>query len=257
MTRAAAAFEALMLAGLGGFMVWLAFSADYWLLLNPKFRWLTGLAGALLAAAGLAAMALAAKRRAGGARAALFALLLAACLISQPVVLATPGVDAASVLDEPARSKPTQASRVAWNGQEYIRINVAELFMLAQNAKADPTARRYVFRAQVVSDPEMDKGGVLLAGRLMVWCCLADAVVVAFLVDHGGPAPALGDWVEAHGRLTPAQATAHADVEAKLKAGPMLAIERKYLFRAEHLRPCPAPSVPYIFTVHQAEPYAY
>ncbi|MCF8034754.1 MAG: hypothetical protein K9K66_13935 [Desulfarculaceae bacterium] len=250
--------EGLAVAGLGLCMLMLAFSQDYWMLLNPKFRWLTGSAGGLLALCGLA-IALAPGRRAGPLRPLLLAALLVVGLGWDLGAWSQPGVGTGGAAFNP-QQRQRIASRLSHGGHEYIKINLAELFLLAEKKPPAWAGKRYVFRGQVVNTPALEAKGRFAVVRLSVWCCLADAVWVGFSVSlpPGAEPPAQGQWVRLYGRLEPRPAAPDQSEAVMDKVTNRLtAINERCFFQSEEVAPIPAPSPPYMFQTRSQEPYAY
>ena len=255
--RLFASLEALILAGLGLFMLTLSFSQDYWMLLNPKFRWLTGSAGGLLVLCGLVA-ALAAGRRSGPLKTLVLAALLMVCLAWDQGAFSQPGVGADAEPFTHAQ-KERIASRVTRDGQEYIKINLAELFVLAEQGDPAKLKQRYVLRAQVVNTPNLKGKGRFALVRLSVWCCLADAVWVGFLATPvDGAFPPMGSWVAVYGTLEPRPgAPEKSEAQLDKRTNRVSAINQRYLFKADKVMPIKPLAVPYMFEMRPEEPYAY
>ncbi|MCB2193791.1 MAG: hypothetical protein KQI62_19600 [Deltaproteobacteria bacterium] len=253
--RLFASLEGLILAGLGLFMLTLSFSQDYWMLLNPKFRWLTGSAGGLLALCGLVA-ALAAGRRSGPLKTLVLAALLVVCIAWDLGAFSQPGVEAGAFTHA---QKERIASRVTRDGHEYIKINLAELFVLAENGDPAKLGQRYVLRAQVVNTPNLRSKDRFALVRLSVYCCLADAVWVGFLaapVDNDFPD--MGSWVAVYGTLQPRpNAPEKSEAQMDSRTNRVSAINQRYLFKADKVVPIKPLAVPYMFEIRPEEPYAY
>ncbi|MBU1277500.1 MAG: hypothetical protein KJ720_19170 [Proteobacteria bacterium] len=255
--RLFASLEGLILAGLGLFMLVLSFSQDYWMLLNPKFRWLTGSAGGLLVLCGLAA-ALAPGRRAGPLKPLVLAALLLVCLAWDRGAFSQPGAGAGAGPFTSAQ-KQQIASRVTRDGHEYIKINLAELFTLAENGAPEKLNQRYVFRAQVVETPKLKAQGLFAVVRLSVYCCLADAVWVGFLTAPPEAAfPPMGSWVAVYGKLRPRPgAPEKSESQLDSRTNRVSAINQRFLFKADKVTPIQPMAVPYMFEARRQEPYAY
>uniref|UniRef100_B8DQL9 TIGR03943 family protein n=1 Tax=Nitratidesulfovibrio vulgaris (strain DSM 19637 / Miyazaki F) TaxID=883 RepID=B8DQL9_NITV9 len=76
-------------------------------------------------------------------------------------------------------------SRATYAGKDYVRINVAELFLLEQRNRPDELAGRYVFRGAVTRHPALDARGAVAVFRVSLYCCLADATAGGFAVRPG------------------------------------------------------------------------
>ncbi|BEQ13232.1 TIGR03943 family putative permease subunit [Desulfoferula mesophila] len=255
--RLFASLEALILAGLGLFMLTLSFSQDYWMLLNPKFRWLTGGAGGLLTLCGLVA-ALATGRRSGPLKTLVLAALLVVCLAWDQGAFSQPGVSPGAAPFTRSQQERI-ASRVSRGGHEYVKINLAELFVVAEEGDQAKLDQRYVLRAQVVDTPNLKSQGRFALVRLSVYCCLADAVWVGFLAAPAdGVFPPMGSWVSVYGRLEPRpNAPQKSEAQLDSRTNRVSAINQRYYFQADKVVPLEPPAVPYMFEIRQQEPYAY
>ena len=258
--------EGLALLGAGGLLFGLALSGRYWHFLNPRFAPIslaTGLALALLAP--LAAFRPAGPRPGGLLRLLGFALFLslagfavfwtgpapgAAPKAAAPFV-APPGPAPQTLDPEPA---PLPPSRVLREGREYVRLNLAELFLLADQRPRDVPAH-FLVLGQVRQGRRAKAAGLALLSRTAVVCCLADAVSCCFLADLG-QAPE-GQWLEVYGRLEPL-------ADPKLAKSPPPGPEASVSACNEHFRivveaaePVPPPEMPYIFEFRDREPFAW
>ncbi|MBZ2173184.1 hypothetical protein [Nitratidesulfovibrio sp. SRB-5] len=75
--------------------------------------------------------------------------------------------------------------RATYAGKDYVRINVAELFLLEQRNRPEELAGRYVFRGAVTRHPTLDAQGAVAVFRVSLYCCLADATAGGFAVRPG------------------------------------------------------------------------
>lgn len=254
-TRTAASLEGLLLAGLGLFMVVFAFSQQYWMLLNPKFYWLTAVAGGVLTLCGLA-RAFDRARPAGLPRMLMLVLVLAMCF-SLEQWLSQQGEAGGSLTERPMATLAA-APRLEWDGQEYIKINNGELYILAEKGTAQEIERPYVFRGQVASNASLAKLGLFAVLRTSMTCCLADAVSVGFVVSYPGhQPPAPGGWVKAYGRLKPLGGQKTGSRGLGQKGIMFTAVNQRYFFVADHLEPMAPPAIPFMFEFRGSEPYAY
>jgi len=259
--------DGLCLLCLGGFMAALARSNLYWYFLNPKFSGLTACAGALLLLVGLALLLRPLPSKATPGRLWRQAVLL--CFLS---LAATSWGQAASE-QFPAAANPAATEGIATapepeapvdlhpvkNGAEYLRLNLAELYIMLDKGRTD-LPPRFALRAPVLRTPELDARGHVLVRRIAVVCCLADSLDLGFLVRSADLAGInSGDWVEVFGSLEPLP-VADADLLKLVPKGegPSLSLTYpKARIRAEGIEPIPAPEFPYLFEFREAEPFAW
>ena len=256
--RLGAGISWLLLCVLGGYLVWLSFSQEYWRLLNPRFSPLT-----LAAGAALAAVVVAARPDRGGSSPArgawltlvvFFALALTAHRAPDPMAeLLGPG----PVMPDPfSGGMDAGPSRVEVEGREYVALNVAELLAL-QDLGGTQAGEGFVLQGMVLHTPELDQRSLVAVARLFITCCLADAVGVAHLVRVDDPeAFANGTWVRAAGRLqTPEKVPAGAQVRVPgALAG---RTGERFVLVAEQIETMPPTRLPYIFEVRSEEPFAF
>lgn len=178
--------------------------------------------------------------------------------------------------------------RATYGGTEYVRINLAELFLLEQRNRPEELAGRYVFRGAVTRHPALDAQGAVAVFRVSLYCCLADATAGGFAVRPGvrepagkphpeaRPAPAQGaapaqpvpasrdilaglsdgQWVEVYGHLTREKLPGKL---ARLAPRDVFAgsLNPGWVFTADAVRLIPPPGDPFIFQWREAEPYLW
>lgn len=284
--------ESCLLMWSGAFMLVLSNSTLYWQFLNPRYAWITMVAGGVLVVLGFAAL----YNRARTPRTdELLALTVAAGLALAAFVLPNPYfAEPVSRLDGPAAPMVTPA-RITVDGQEYVQINLAELLNMEGN-NTMPQNARFSVRGQVLRTPSLDAAGFIAIHRLFVACCFADATAVGYLVQVDDPHVfTQGDWVRVTGPVErlqngiPDPVLAQAVPQSAVQAGTgengtaapqprpghvvatvpgtsgSIAVQGVlsaifsdvYMVRAEHVDPVPMPDIPFVFSIHQQEPYAY
>lgn len=72
--------------------------------------------------------------------------------------------------------------RAMYADKDYVRINLAELFLLERRNRPEELAGRYVFRGAVTRHPTLDARGAVAVFRVSLFCCLADATAGGFAV---------------------------------------------------------------------------
>jgi hypothetical protein len=178
--------------------------------------------------------------------------------------------------------------RATYADKEYVRINLAELFLLEQRNRPEELAGRYVFRGAVTRHPALDAQGAVAVFRVSLYCCLADATAGGFAVRPGvrepagkphadarpapepgttptRPVPASrdilaglddGQWVEVYGHLTREKLPGKL---ARLAPRDVFAgsLNPGWVFTADAVRLIPPPGDPFIFQWREAEPYLW
>ncbi len=240
----------LLLAALGCFMAFLSMSRSYWLFLNPRFAWLTLAAGLALLLLGLA---LALER---GRRVNLFACL--ALLVFLPLAflaaLQSEGGGFVPAGLSVTRVPDTGPSRIRLNGTEYIRLNPAELLLLA-DAPGGPDQRAFVTEGFVLRTPELDADGQVVLCRLVINCCFADALGVGIRLRVQAPSSLQPNtWIRAAGRLVsappiPGQPPAIPGVIATV-------VSDSAAFTPDSVLPVSTAEQPYVFEIRADEPFA-
>lgn len=266
--------DGLCLVFLGVTMAALARSSLYWYFLNPKFSPVTLTAGVLLCVCGLLLLTWPQPGRATTGRllrqAALLGFLsLAVTAVDQAARVPLPGVlnpaTAENSANAPEAGDPDIPADLhpVRDGKEYLRLNLAELYIMLDKGRKDYPPR-FALRAQVVRAPALEQSGHLLLKRTAVTCCLADSLELSFLA-HGAESAfngrQSGDWVEVFGSLE----ALHSKGEDKTLLqnvpkgeGPSIALTNpKFRILAETVEAIPGPSFPYLFEFREKEPYAW
>ena len=259
--------EGLALLGTAGLLAGLALSARYWHFLNPRFAPLSLVTGICLAViAPLAVFRPAGPRPGGLLRLASFAVFLGLAVFAvfwtapKPAPAPAPEVGfAANPADQAPHTldpapKPLPPSRVRHNGREYVRMNLAELFLLADQRPKD-VPLHFVVQGQVRRGKNAQAAGLSLLCRTAVVCCLADAVSCCFLADLGA-APA-GQWLEVYGHLEPLADPAAAKSPPPGGDAAVSACNERFRVVVEAAEPAGPPEMPYMFEFREREPFAW
>lgn len=244
----------LLLINLGGFMAALVASGQAWQFLNPKYQWLTGLtAGGLL----LTGVVVPFDQRLRPRLTTLAALVVFAVIGGYAAsgmvpVAAPPGMATSAPQD-------TGPSRVTVQGQEYVRMNTAEAYLLAEKAQsaAQPPLRIAV-RGMVAHTPELTARGEMGLVRLSITCCFADALGVGLRVrgvEPGSTAP--GSWLLVHGRLETLPDPDERVGAIVLPGVITTMLSSRMRLVAEAVEGIEPPAVPYMFEYRDKEPYAF
>lgn len=258
--------EGCLLVLLGIYMVFFAFGEDYWILLNPKFKWLTAAAGYGLILVGLVASF--SPNRPNLSRILSFVLLLGLLsLVTKGTLMtslqgaAVPSGDerAGSLVPNTTEAQgATSPSRLTRDGREYIKINLGELYNIGEIGSDTQLAQHYLVRGMVQKNAELTGQGQFIILRPAVSCCLADAVSVGFRVAAEGIVDLdVGQWVNVYASLTPS-AISEGELESLgLKGVFFTSINAHYLLRVDAVEKTTAPEIPAMFEFHEEEPYAY
>lgn len=256
--------EGLLLLGLGGLMAWMALSAWYGLWFNPRYAWLTGLAGLGLAALGFARMI---RRPAGGSwlRAGAYALFMAAACWS--IWSSLPHVRAADLANAsqapvPALDESQPGPTASLNGEDYLKINLPELSFLVRRKGASATGLRVVVRGRAMRAGALEeasgdaRGGGFGLARVAMTCCLADALALGFpLRLPEGLELTPGAWYRVWARVQPSlQPPANPP---RLDGLFLVSLNGAMTLVVDAVEPIAQPAIPFAFEFRDQPPYAY
>jgi uncharacterized repeat protein (TIGR03943 family) len=243
--------EGFILFALGLAMSSLVESDNYWLYLNPKFKWLTLTTGMVLMLLGL--ISALRSRRPNPSRMVVFLVFGTVAAVGYLLPNPTSPVFSSS-LTEPA----TQVeSRLTLGGQEFIKINLGELYNISESAETNKIGEHYVTRGIVIRSPELDKEGQFVLFRVFMWCCFADAVAVGFRVSYDQPEQLPdGQWVNVYGklRLLPSE---RAEPNMPVQGITSKALNKGREIAAHKVEEIEPPAIPFMFDFRKSEPYAY
>jgi uncharacterized repeat protein (TIGR03943 family) len=243
--------EGFILFALGLAMSGLVRSDHYWLYLNPKFKWLTLTTGIVLMLLGL--ISALRSRRPNLSRMVVFLVFGTVAAVGYLLPNPTSPVFSSS-LTEPAAEVE---SRLTIGGQEFIKINLGELYNISESAETSKIGEHYVMRGIVKRSPELDEEGQFVLFRVFMWCCFADAVAVGFRVsyDHPEELPD-GQWVNVYGklRLLPSEL---AEPNIPVQGITSKALNKGREIAAHKVEEIEPPAIPFMFDFRKSEPYAY
>ena len=251
MSKIGGLIEGCIVIALGLAMSALVRTDSYWLYLHPKFKWLTLTAGIVLVIVG--AIAVLYNRRPNLTRIVIF--LAFSTLATIGYFLPNPTSSATSGPLEQISSK--KESRIVLDSQEYIKINLGELYAISEKGLEEQRAARYVARGIVKRNPELDKIGQFVLLRVFMWCCFADAVAVGFRVKGDQPEEFLdGQWVRVYGKLQqlPSQLPEPTVQVKGILSKALHKVDGIVAVRVEKIEP---PPIPFMFEFRKSEPYAY
>ncbi len=245
--------EGLILLVLGCYMGFLVFSGNYWYYLNPKFMWLTAATGFMLIITGTAAL-LNPKQRLSLWR--IFIFLIFILILG---VGTYSGIPYATQNLSKTEAKRTfdEKPRAILNGTEYIRINLAELFMLCEDNAQEKILNHYVTRGIVYRSEQLDHESQFGLVRNAVWCCLADSVGIGLRVQSDRfDNLSEGQWVEVYGTLSRLSEQL-PDAGLRPNGMRLIALSSSCKMIADRVVGIEEPEIPFIFEFRDAEPYAY
>lgn len=251
--------QSLLLIGTGTFMLALSLSDTYWHLLNPKYSWLTFSAGLVITVLAFAGL-LARSRKPVLSELICLLLFLTLALASVslpnpffPAELASPDFD---LPDFSGSEASAPEPRVTINGAEYIRINPGELLVLEDTGKLN-SGDRYQVQGQVIRTPEMDRTGHLAVSRLLITCCIADAVSLAYLIKVDDPNDfESGEWVRSAGVILRERPALKEPLLAVTGTLPAISSE-KFVILSERTVPAAPVGPHFLFEIREQEPFAF
>lgn len=253
MIRLAGRLEGLILFALGAYMAVLSVGGEYGYYLNPKFRWVTASAAAVLIVVG-AAVAILPSRRPRLLRILIFAVFLGFMAVEDNQALYGPRVD----IQVPPKEHAAVEARLVRQGREYIKINTGELAILAERNDPEKTGLAYVLRGMVRRTPDLDRLNQFALVRLHIVCCLADAVGVGFRVRYDGAGDLDdGTWVQVFGTLDPSSSGPEAPKPGSMPGAVFVVLSDKSVLAAHAVVPIDPPGLPFVFDLRESEPYAY
>ncbi|MFP4316708.1 MAG: hypothetical protein ACLFQR_10855 [Desulfovibrionales bacterium] len=245
--------EALLLIFLGLFMVTFAEGDTYWLLLNPKFQWVTTIGGLGIILAGMGLFFIPADHP-RPTRIGVLVVFVAMLISWDPEdAFVLPGND---LFSGPAAEQ--QPSRVQVEGREYVRINTAELFLVADQGEPERTALNYVVQGVCKRTPELDAKGQIALVRVAISCCLADAVGMGIRVAVDDPRKFESDvWLEVYGSLKAIEQADEKVRDLQIKGVFYTVLSQSHALVPDRIETMEQPGVPFIFEMRQEEPYAF
>ncbi len=285
MARLSALLEGGLLACLGGFMLWLTLSGLSWQLLHPRFTEINGIAGGVCILLGIvfALRRLGSGTKSGVSR--IFFLVLFLCLASFSLrgVRVLSGVAGGSTKSPSAAGQvasaapvprhdfdagppppgsmsldglvPKEVSRVTIGDVEYVRMNAAEIRMMADD-RPEKLPAHIVWQGMVERTPELDALNMVAVFRVAIVCCLADAVAPGFAVPVDDPSLfSSGQWVRVAGSLKHAPRSLPGDPQVPGVIATVL--DRDRVFICRDICSIDRPDVPFVFEFRDSEPFAY
>ena len=234
-----AKFEGLLLAAWGLVIFWFARYGDYWMLLNPKFKWLTITGSVLVFIFGITLLIFA-KKMVNYRRIAVFTALT----FLAPNVLF-------KAFDSTALVTSTVSNVTSFfhgfKDEKYPRRSLTELFMSVGDPGQTPILTPFQTIGVVKRLPELDREGEFVVLETFVFCCLADAVALGIRVPCDGVSNLKdGDWVKISGVL---EKRPTPKTTPPFRMGPvnMSVVNPDYFIRADQVLPTDPPEIPFYF----------
>jgi hypothetical protein len=244
--------DGVLLLAVGIAIGWFVISGEYWQLLNPRFKWVTGASALMLMIVGMAQLRYPSKPL-KATRMIILTALLGLLFLKDSSMVTTLAMG----------DQPGGGSRIPLNGVEYVKINVGELQYLltkrSPNQKEEPEAAtgNYVIRGVVQHHPDLKEKGQFILMRAVVWCCLADAAGTGFRVLYDR----LGDfkddeWIQVFGHL---KLLRPEPEPLFLRFGWTLTsyVNKDYAIVPDRIVKIPPPNVTYVFERNTKEPFNY
>ena len=283
MSKIGGIIEGLILLFIGAYAGLLILSGNYWRFLNPKFTWLTAITAVVLMLVGAVAACKPNKRPSLG-RISIFLILFIVLLsghfgITAHQQMASKPRPAAPLSGQPpSESKPRpeedpfagqlplkipqnrhvdQASRVTMDGQEYVRINLAELYTLCKRPSPGKLDQRFAVRGIVQRSKRLDRLNQFALLRNVIICCLADSFGVGFRVQSDRlDKLANGQWVEVYGTLK-SLSQKLPDPHLQIQDMRYYDLSESHVLVPTKVIAISEPGDPYIFECRIDEPYAF
>lgn len=236
--------EGLILLALGLYMGVFVTVGDYWRYMNPKFKWLTGTAGALLILMGLMAT-LKPTRQARLSRILIFLAFMS--------FAALPAFEPGTRIGGFGEGAP----RLTLDGEEYTKINLGELTLVCDEVDSSKENDRYVFRGMVKRSPELDGSDQFAVLRVAVFCCLADAVAMGVRVEYERLGELYdGQWVQVYGTVR-RLSSEMSSPNLRVRGAFFTMLNDSCVIEPTRIVSIDPPPIPYMFEFREAEPYAY
>ena len=253
MKKIGAVLEGVTLQAIAVYVGILVVAGDYWRFLNPKFKWLTGATAVVLLFTGTVA-AFNPHRRSSLSRIVVFLLFLRILTMGMSGSVSYIKGFSAGLGDTDQRA---EKPRVLMNDREYIRINLGELYQLAERPASEQTASAYVVKGIVMQSRALEAAGQFALMRVAVFCCLADALSMGLRVEDD-PLNGISDgqWVEVYGTI---KRLPHKLPEPGLHTPGLFlsVVSDTYILVPDKIIPIKEPHIPFMFEFRKAEPYAY
>lgn len=195
MKKAIVILDGIILSAIGLSAGWFAVYGDYWLLMNPVFKWLTISGAALVLTLGLVLLF----NRPSKVNYSNIMVFLVFFLI---IVAGRPY---SSTVNPSAKMINSNKAPVISAGPGTAQIKLSELFFSTQK-EADSKYANSSFTAigMVKRLPEMDKSGAFALMEYVMFCCAADALALGFLVPYDKVEGLKdGEWAAVTGKLKP------------------------------------------------------
>lgn len=194
MNRITTFAEGFILILMGCGIAWFALFGDYWLLMNPRYKYLTFAGAVIVVVIGTAAL-LSPRRSPGGARIALFCIFIAVVMAGRPFSTMVYSSNTAP------EEKPKKNAFIS-DDPEYPAVELMNLYSKTFQGDEQINNKKFMTMGVVKRLPELDGKNEFAVLNILVFCCLADAVAVGFRTPAGDVSQYNeGDWVKIYGVL--------------------------------------------------------
>lgn len=260
-------FEASLLAAMGVFMVGFALSDAYWQILNPKYSWLTFVAGLAIVLVGIGGFFHTGRRP---KLTEVLSIAVFLCLALVALLAPHSLVGGSFETEEPVRNGGGYAGGsltlhyeeeaaplpvVTFEGETYTRMNLAEL-LAGEEGGWVQAGGRYAVQGAVLRTPEMDAVGYIGIGRLFIYCCFADAVGVVALVKVDRPEEyRTGSWVRTLGVLS--KGKPFPGLSMRMVGSLSTARSEQFVLHGVEVEKAPMEGVPFILDIKKESPFSY
>jgi uncharacterized repeat protein (TIGR03943 family) len=245
----------------GAYIFYLILSGSYPNFLNPKFVWLTGSCGALLILMGIVTLFIRLSVKISAV--IIMILFVIICLLAPAVRLHGEELNKINPSDPAWQIRPElHSTKVTINGNDYIPINIAEMYMILYNnppKKVNEIIKKnnYVFRGFIYRNQKLEKLGQFAVMRVAMSCCIADAVALGFRIKTEDEANYKNDdWVRVYGHLEkfkPDKLEETVDISGIANTD----LKNDFMFIADKLEPDREPQSPFIVEWKEKAPFAY
>jgi uncharacterized membrane protein YcgQ (UPF0703/DUF1980 family) len=151
-----------------------------------------------------------------------------------------------------------EESRIKKDGQEYIKINIYELYNLCQRNAEALEGKSYVMRGMVYKPKEQTKEGQFGLMRATIWCCAADATAFGFLVPSSNIDKLTeGSWIAVYGRPVKKNGTAMNRTTSDKSLDLNEDDQNPWIFETDSIEFVDEPRIPFIIYFRENEPYMY
>jgi hypothetical protein len=259
MMRISIVARSVLLFILGSLMAFVLIRSDYWIFLHPKLRFFSLTASALILVSSLVSLiqSITPPKK-------WYGIVFLVCIGMFFIGIVGKTGDSAPVRsaseDMPFREDGApEGSRFTFQGNEYVPINVGELFLMGKLDDKVLAEERFALRGIVKRQPKFDTENQILLTRLAVTCCLADATVLVYRVLVPDPEVFVdGEWIVVLGSVQK-DAIGESEIPDKIIVEGIryFTMETDRILVADTFRKIAPPDFSYMFQFKTEEPFAF